>query len=64
MSSMSISRSLNDDVGINDIETRGARLRMSSRRDKVEQCMHTVVSEARISLNPRLLSKDVVVLTL
>ena len=37
---------------------------MSSGRDEVEQGMDTVVAETRVTLDTRLLSEDVVVLTL
>lgn len=36
---------------------------MPSRRDEVEQDVNAVVSEARITLDTRLLRKDVVVLS-
>ena len=39
-------------------------LRMTSGRDEVEEGMHPVVAEARVTLDTRLLSKNVVVLTL
>lgn len=38
-------------------------LPMSSRRDEVEQDVNAVVAEARITLDTRLLRKDVIVLS-
>jgi len=37
---------------------------MASRSDKVEQRVHTVIPETRVSLDSRLLGKNVVVLAL
>ena len=43
---------------------KGKHLRVSSGRDKVEEGMNPVVAEARVTLDTRLLSENVVVLTL
>ena len=37
---------------------------MAGRRNEVEQCVHPVVTEARVTLDTRLLSEDVIVLAL
>ena len=39
-------------------------LPMAGGSDEVEQSVHTIVSEARITLDTRLLSKDIIVLPL
>ena len=39
-------------------------IRVTSGRDKIEEGMDTVVPEARVTLDTRLLSENVVVLTL
>lgn len=37
---------------------------MTCRRDEVQERMHTVIHEARVTFNTRLLSQNVIVLTL
>lgn len=37
---------------------------MTCRRDEVQERMHTVIPEARVTFNTRLLSQNVIVLTL
>jgi len=62
MSSMSISRKLENSV-LAILTIQRQNVRMTSRGDEVQQSVNSVIPETRVTLDARLLSKDVIILT-
>lgn len=64
ISSMSISLRLSSRYKFNGLVQNCCYVRMSCRRDEVEQSVNSVVTEAGITLDTRLFGQDIIVLTL
>ena len=62
MSSMSISRSLDSEYEHHNYSRREEYSRVTSGGDEVEQSVHPVVAEARVTLDTGLLGQDIIVL--